>query len=136
MTTTDLTDLFGPVIARHTRAQLIADGFLVDVTAVAREARFLAPVAITRAVYEDCVAWDDSDNERKGTLQDADGRLWDVVWMARLAAGQRGDRVTYTIVRTPRAGRARKPVPVQLVLHIGPGDQGEPVVTIMQPGES
>ncbi|PXV79112.1 DUF6573 family protein [Nitrosomonas eutropha] len=39
------------VIHTHTRAQLIEDGDLIDVSETAREAGFMVPVAITRAVW-------------------------------------------------------------------------------------
>jgi hypothetical protein len=51
----DLRDLFGEVIHVHTRADAIADGMLVDVSAVAREAGIRFPVALTRAIWERCV---------------------------------------------------------------------------------
>lgn len=37
--------------------------------------------------------------------------------------------------RVPRGGRGKRARLVTLKLHIGPSDQGEPVVTIMQPNE-
>jgi hypothetical protein len=44
--------MFGPedLIHRYTRAGALADGVLVDVSAVAREAGIRFPVALTRAV--------------------------------------------------------------------------------------
>ncbi|WP_325176197.1 DUF6573 family protein, partial [Xanthomonas hortorum] len=45
------------IIHSHTRANLLEDGDLVDVSALAREAGFKVPVAVTRAVWADCVAW-------------------------------------------------------------------------------
>ena len=67
------------------RAQALEDGVLVDATATAREAGFRYPVALTRAAWEDCVAWTDA-NSRRQTFQDQPGRLWDMLGMARLAA--------------------------------------------------
>ena len=83
------------------------------------------------------VAWSDADNRRKGTMQDTNGRLWDVLYMARLAIRRSngGRRVTFGMVRVPRDGRGRTPKPVNLVVTCGPGDDGEPVITIMQPRE-
>ncbi len=80
----ELSDIFGDVIYSYTRAQAIADGVLVDVTETAKEAGFRWPVAITRAVWEDCVTWSDEDSERQAH-QDESGRLWDVLWMAFVA---------------------------------------------------
>ena len=53
--------LFGEVISVYTRAQALADGVLIDAGAMAAEAGFRFPVAITAAAWADCVAWDDAD---------------------------------------------------------------------------
>jgi hypothetical protein len=44
------------LIHRYTRADAIRDGVLIDVSVVAREAGVRYPVALTRAVWERCVA--------------------------------------------------------------------------------
>ncbi|MGW1506915.1 DUF6573 family protein [Streptomyces mirabilis] len=126
------------IIHAYTRAQALADGILTAADAEsAREAGFRVPVALTSAVWEGCVAWNDGDSERQ-VPQDVRGRLWDVLTMARAAirrGGGDGDRVTVDLRRVPRDGRARQARPVQLVCAIGPGDHGEPVITIMEPHE-
>ncbi|WP_201299827.1 DUF6573 family protein [Streptomyces mexicanus] len=128
----------GEIIHAYTRAQALADGVLVAADAdLAREAGFRVPVALTSAVWEGCVAWNDGDSERQ-TPQDERGRLWDVLTMTHHAirrSGGDGDRVTVDLLRVPRDGRTTQARPVQLVCVIGPGDQGEPVITIMQPDE-
>ncbi|WP_424858453.1 DUF6573 family protein [Streptomyces sp. SAI-170] len=128
----------GEIIHAYTRAQALADGVLVAVEAdVAREAGFRVPVALTSAVWEGCVAWHEGDSERQ-VPQDEKGRLWDVLTMCRVAirrSGGDGDRVTVGLRRVPRDGRTQQARPVQLVCVIGPGDQGEPVITIMEPHE-
>ena len=53
------------VIHTHTRAQLIEDGDLIDVSETAREAGFTVPVAITRAAWADCVEWTAETDKRK-----------------------------------------------------------------------
>lgn len=131
-------DGFGEAIHVYTRAQAIADGILVEVPEdLDRDAGFRVPVALTRAAWLDCVTWSDQDSRRKGGLpQDETGRLWDVLWMARSAArGVEGDQTPFRLYRVRREGRGVRPRLVMLVAHIGPGDEGEPVVTIMQPGE-
>lgn len=127
------------VIHQYTRAQAIADGVLVDVTEMAREAGFAWPVALTRAVWEDCVAWSEDDNRRQ-TVQHETGRLWDVLWMAHGATRsvtKFADRgvAPFQLVRIPRGGRATRPRLVSLKLVMGVGDDGGPVLTIMQPTE-
>ncbi|GAB3252288.1 DUF6573 family protein [Arthrobacter pigmenti] len=125
------------IISRYTRAQAINDGVLRDVTATAAEAGFRFPVALTTAAWADAVAW----NPDNGAAQDEDGRLWDVLFMAALEArrsparGEDTNRRTYTIVRVPNVPGEEDPTERQLVLHIGPGDTAEPVITITLPGE-
>ena len=62
-------DFFGPVISAYTRRQALADGVLVDVSAMAWEAGFKFPVSLSRAAWEHCVAWTDADSARQ-THQD------------------------------------------------------------------
>jgi hypothetical protein len=130
---------WGEVISAYSRADAIADGELVDVSAMAREAGIRLPVAVTRAVWEDCVAWDDADSERKGWPQDQDGRLWDVLHMTRAAILRTPsgvtDRVRVQLFRVPRTGGGVQPRLVELVAVCGPGDNAEPVITIQMPGE-
>lgn len=125
------------IVHSYTRAEAIEDGYLVDVSTVAREAGFTVPVAMTRAAWVDCVEWTEDTAKRKATIQDEAGRLWDVVYMARLAARAAGgaQQRRFQVYRVPTEGRGIRPRPVVLVLAIGPGDAGEPVITIMQPGE-
>jgi hypothetical protein len=130
---------FGEVIDAYSRAQMIADGHLVPVDdSLVQEAGFRFPVALTAAAWDDCVAWTDADNDRQGTVQDETGRLWDVLYMTRLAIRRTpsgAEKVRVRLVRVPRNGRAQSPRPVTLVAACGPDDDGEPVITIMQPGE-
>ena len=129
---------WGDLVYSYSRAQAIADGVLVDVSEVAREAGFRWPVAMTDTVWADCVAWSKDDNAAQ-TYQDESGRLWDVVYMAANAVRRQstnGRMLHYEIVRVPRNGRARQAESVMLELDVGPGDEGELVVTIMMIGES
>jgi hypothetical protein len=136
MNDTTIDTTFGSVIARYTRAEAIADGVLVDVTNTAREAGFHYPVALSAAAWSDCVAWSDADSRRQ-TILDEPGRLWDLLWTASLAArrarGQR--RIACQIYRVPRGGRGTRPRLTTVHLHIGPGDAGEPVITVLMPDE-
>lgn len=124
------------IIHAYTRADAIRDEVLFDVTETGKEAGFKVPVALTAAVYYDCVRWTEDDN-RRGTLQDESGRLWDVLCLAFLAARRSpgADRVPFAVLRVPVEGRGHKARRVDLVVTIGPGDEGEPVITIMQPNE-
>jgi uncharacterized protein DUF6573 len=128
MTNTD--EVFGEVIYSYTRAQAIEDGVLVDVTPMAREAGFVYPVALTRAVWNRYV-----EVPNGVTGQDEIGRLWDIVWMCWLAARRHnsGEMKFQLLVRND--DRPGEPPLVTLKAHCGPGDQAEPVVTIMLPDE-
>jgi hypothetical protein len=125
----------GPIIYGYSRAQAIADGVLVDVSAMARQTGFSVPVAMTSAAWADLVEWSDQDSSRQ-THQDESGRLWDVLWMARLAARcAQGGTVAVQFYRVPRGGKGRMPRKTTLQMNIGPGDVAEPVITLMIPGE-
>jgi len=121
----------------YTRAMAIADGVLVDVSEMAREAGIRIPVALTDTVWEDCCEWTDDDSAKsRAAGQSPAGRLWDVLAMLAFAirANSNTDRLLYELRRHPRPGRGRSRL-VTLKAVIGPGDHGEPVITIMQPSE-
>ncbi len=133
-TQTPNPSIFGTPIHTYTRAQALADGELIDVTQPGKEAGFRCPVAITRAVWSDCVEWSDQDTDRQ-TYQDEAGRLWDVIWMAHLAARRGGSETLFQLRRVPRGGRGRMPRLVTLKMIAGPGDAGELTITIMMKNE-
>ena len=128
------------VIHTYTRAEAIADGVLVDVTATAREAGFKVPTAVTAAVFDQCIEWTKSDAEQSSAYQDQEGRLWDVVYLAAFKArtlakrGVRQNQVIFELNVVPRPGHTH-PRHRTLKLVIGPGDNPEPVATIMLPNE-
>ena len=119
------------VIHTYTRAQAIEDGVLVDVTRTAREAGFTWSVALTAAAWAEAVSWDPQNR----TCQDEAGRLWDVLTMARWATQRGGDRTLLRVLRVPNTIRAERPTYATLQLLAGPGDNGEPVLTITCPNE-
>jgi hypothetical protein len=108
-------------------------------------------VALTREAHADCVAWTDDDTKRTHVPQDTTGRLWDVLWMAGRAGHQttRDSFATFQVLRIPRAmapalmvrledgelDEAEDPRIARLLIQCGPGDNGEPVMTIMQPNQ-
>jgi hypothetical protein len=100
------------------------------VAAVACEAGIHYPVALTRAVWECCVS------VPPGVLcQDEAGRLWDVVWLLRCAIGRSGGAEVRFCVHVRNDNRERTPPLIRLKAVCGPGDQGEPVITVMLPEE-
>ncbi|WP_331731826.1 DUF6573 family protein [Kitasatospora sp. NBC_01300] len=136
---TSFADLYGEPIHQYTRADALRDGALLAVPQeLAQEAGWRWPVALTAAAWGDCVAWSDEDNERHpGHGQSETGRLWDVLRMAFHAVrsanpGVQG--VPFEVLRIPADGPSRA-TRAKLAIHCGPGDAGEPVITIMQPDE-
>lgn len=131
-----MMEIFGDVISAYSRAQAIEDGVLVDVTQTASEAGFRLPVAVTRAVWDKYIDWNDADTAKQ-TIQDTSGRLWDVLWMLYLACrGSRGESsLKYRLYVVPRDGRTKSAKQIELKAVIGGGDDGEPVITVMLPSE-
>lgn len=130
MTTQTNQSLFGDVIYAYTRKQALEDGELVDVSETAREAGIKFPVAMTRELYHGTIEPDAKATERGESLS---GRLWDALFMLRIAIGKaRGSHIAYEALFTFN-GR-RKLVKMNAVC--GPGDDAEPVITLMLPSES
>jgi hypothetical protein len=124
------------VISEYSRQQAIADGVLVDVSSTAREAGITFPCALSRAAYEQLVEWTPADNDRKHTVQDEAGRLWDVVYMFRVAARRSSaSTIRFSLYAVPREGRGQRPKLATLKAVCGPGDTAEPVITISLPDE-
>jgi hypothetical protein len=131
-----LNEIFGDPIHTYSRAQALADGVLVDVSHMAREARFVIPVAVTDSVWETFITWNDIDSQKQ-TYQDTEGRLWDVISMLRFNIASRPDSCSfiYNLSVVPRDGKSKKAKLIQLKAVVSGGDNGEPVITIMLPTE-
>ena len=102
---------------------------LIDVSATSRDVCIRYPVALTRAVWDRCVSIP-PDVE----CQDEARRLWDVLWLLACAAkrGADGREVRFG-VHVRNDNRSHEPPLVRLKAVCGPGDDGEPVVTVMLP---
>ena len=123
-----MRELFGEVIFAYTRKQAIEDGVLVDVSETAREAGFKWPFAMTAEVWSLI-----EQIPPKFNHEDVQGRLWDVLMMARhaIAKAKPGeDQIFYEVIlHQSDANRLR------LKLHCGPGDTAEAVLTLMLPDQ-
>lgn len=128
-------DYFGPPIHTYTRAQAIEDGSLVDVTKTAREAGFTLNTCVTTGVWGLIVP---AEGFARETGVSTEGRLWDVLWMASLAARRKrnagASEVRFEVI-LPQSKHDAANHTCEFKLHIGPGDQGEPVLTVMLPNE-
>lgn len=125
-------DFFGPVIFSYTRAQAIEDGVLVDMmqdklAEVCRQ-HYKHPVAVTAAVFDIM----QRAVENKRWCNDYAGILHDMLWMSRVHRRMLDESTALFQVIITGAGRQRV---FEFKLNVGPGDQGEPVITIMLPHE-
>jgi len=119
------------IISSYSRAEALADGQLIDVSVTAKEAGFKIPVAITNGVLASL----EPTPADKELGQDLAGRLWDVLHMLRIKAKAQGGSLAEFRVYMQRARYSGKTHLEDFVAVIGPGDEGEPVITIMLPGE-
>jgi len=133
-----------PVIYRYTRAQAIEDGILVDLMqhptperpelddlrSLVLEAGFRIPAAMTVTAFNEAVAPIGGDLPPG---QDLKGRLWDVLMALRVAGRLKtdDDRVHFKVA----VWNGERHEDVALWALCGPGDEGEPVLTIMLEGE-
>lgn len=117
------------VIFRYSRADALADGVLIDASELAREAGFRYPVALTSAAWHASVAVSPSD-----PVHDETGRLWDVLNVLRFSipAARGISEIEFCVTVCDEHENTRK---VDLRAVCGPGDNAEPVVTIMLPDE-
>jgi hypothetical protein len=122
--TTQPTDQWD-VIYSYTRKDAIVDGqqFLAD-EKLTKEAGLKWPVFITNAVFATAVVVPDGVE-----AQDVQGRLWDLLWMARQAInGARGDSTIEFVVHVRNDNRA--PKPLTFYMQAGPVDVDDPAPAI------
>ena len=121
------------VVSAYTRAQAIEDGTLIDISDIAVRF-FKIPVAVTSTIW----AWLEESavlhnvgrpKNIQRDVTDMTAELAQGLYLAVVHGSNRGrgDRFTMKL----KLGEAEK-----ILLSIcGPGDDGEPVITIMEPGE-
>ncbi len=118
------------IVYTYSRAQAIADGVLVEVSDMAREAGINFPVALTAGLWNGYIV---PAEESSLHCQCIKGRLWDTLWLFRCAAkGFSGDTLFFDVAY---AVTGRRVSTVKLKAVCGPGDTAEPVITIMLPDE-
>ena len=132
-------DLFGPIISCYTRANAIEDGILIEVSKeFSKEAGIIFPVAYTIGLSE----YVEPDDIAEMPGQSRDGRLWDLLYMFRMAvkaSKTSSDRLNYKVIFQMRKQihnrKITAPETITVYAVCGPGDHGEPVITLMLPGE-
>ncbi len=127
------------VIFAYTRDDALNDGVLLDVGPMATEAGFTFPVAITAKLFNTLMP----PSEAVG--QSYEGRLWDVLWMLHChikgtlppvksypyGGGECIHFVLDIVNDDEPVKRGPDPWRVELKAICGPGDNREPVLTIM-----
>jgi len=120
------------VISVYSRADARRDGVLVDLSDLARQAGFRIPLAVTEAVYRSYL---DPSPELIAEGQSFAGRAWDLLQILRFAAAVYPDRskLRFKVLFVLSPGCPSEPVELKAIC--GPGDDGEPVLTILLPTE-
>jgi hypothetical protein len=121
----EVGDLWGVVIFAYSRAQAIQDGVIIDISHLAREAGFRYPVAMTAGAWHACVRISPSDH-----VHDEVGRLWDVLNVLRFMISESpgGSELRFFVTVCDENEVCRQ---VRLRSVCQPGDNAEPVITIM-----
>jgi hypothetical protein len=96
-------------IYRYTRAMALADGVLIDITDIAKESGFRLPTAINVDLYAHF-----REEAREQDLR----RLLTSFYFQTMASEKDSDMVMTEVDRR------------DVVLHIGGGDDGKPVLTL------
>ncbi|BBA70611.1 DUF6573 family protein [Geobacter sulfurreducens] len=120
------------VIYSYTRQQAIEDGVLADLTALYPELckqiyRF--PVAVTAEVWgivEHAVSDKRNCNDYKGVI-------WDILWMSQRGITKRIDESQHLFQVIISGAGPEQLHTLKIICH--PGDNAEPVLTIMMPWE-
>jgi len=111
----------GPIIFSYTRKQAIEDGVLVDVTALARRRGFKIHTVITcAALVEITCGCEPTESFYQTSILAALTKLFEEI---RKPENRNTDRIHFRLAD------------LHLWSLIGPGDEGEPVLTIMLEGE-
>jgi hypothetical protein len=119
------------LVYSYSQAQAIADGVLIDVTAQAKETGFKLHTVVTDNLYHRYIV---PSAGLEGEGQSVAGRLHDTFGMLLAAASKQPNsaRVETDVRFLMAPGRQEK---VRVIAVVGPGDEGEAVMTIMLPGD-
>ncbi len=121
-------EFFGEVISRYSRAQALEDGVLVDLNKAGNipisESGYKYPIACTASVWE-IIEVAVSNPKFSNYLS---GVIWDIIFMSRAYPVKRWETGQLFKVNI----KVFHPKDVfTFKIECGPGDEGEPVLTIM-----
>ncbi len=112
------------IVYLYSRAQALEDGVLVDISSLAEEAGFKCPVAVTRAVYELL-------NNTYQPGQSFEGRAWDLLMVLHFEIMRKKNTDIIYFAPYFNAPCHVEPKPYEMWAKCGPGDNHEPVITVM-----
>ncbi len=119
------------IISSYSRSQAIEDGILIDISELAKQAGFKFPVAVTCGLWSEVL---EPDKTSKAIGQDITGRIWDTLIILRLAI-RHTDNTDLIYFNPLYVFNGKKPIARKLKAVCSPGDDLEPVITIMLPNE-
>lgn len=123
------------IIHTYSRADALRDGELTAADpALLDLAAFRWPLAYTRSAFKGCIEWTEEDSHRTRTRDTLRGREWDVLIALRNAIRTHptpdDQTLAFTVYVTSRTGPAHQRQ-ITLYANFGPGDKGEPVITVV-----
>ena len=132
ITDEDISEFLG---YKGPRAEAIERGDLRDVTSVGLEVGFLWHIAVTKYVWDDCVAWSEDDSDRQ-IYQTERMRLVEVLRMAAFCIRIGNPEIShmdFVVARIPRDGRSKRAKDVNLKVVAHYDDAGRRVLTVFNP---
>lgn len=126
-----MISIFGEIIHSYTREEALNDGVLIDVSTLVSNTGFKYPVAFTSNLYSKIV-----DIPKEYSWQDVKGRINDILFMARIKARKAINSSFIFELILPHYkynSNGDKVIAnhINLKATCGPGDNLEPVITIM-----
>ena len=118
-----MEEIFGEPISVYTAQQAEEDGYLINVTEMAKEAGFKWTVRITNGVHSLCKP------PKSNKIESYDGRLWDVLYLAfmKIKSSRDTDGVLpYKL----KIGKKTETLWITI-----DGTMGEPAIHIIKPDE-
>ncbi len=121
-----------PIVYSYTRRQAIDDGVLVDLTDFSPDHGIVFPTACTAGVYHRYLV---PDKTLAAQGQSLEGRIHDLLSTLAAAIKQQGDKAHRLRFQTAFLMPTGRQATVAFTCICGPDDAGEPVLTILLPGE-
>lgn len=126
--------IVGDMISLYSRADAIRDGVLIEADpSLCKQAGMRWPVAVSDHLW----GYIEPENLEEMPGQSVEGRLWDLLWMftrsAKRATGS-ADRLVYRVILQMKTGKTpTRQETITVIAVCGPGDDNEPVITLMLP---